>query len=46
MLFRSYERDGDGYVLWSVGPDGKDDRGRGTDDAPPGDDLTVRMRQP
>jgi hypothetical protein len=33
----------DGYTLYSVGPDGKDDDGRGLNDKPAGDDLAVRM---
>jgi hypothetical protein len=32
-----------GYLLYSVGLNGKDDGGRWTDDTPPGDDLRVRM---
>jgi hypothetical protein len=32
-----------GYLLYSVGPNGKDDEGRGADDDPKGDDLRVRM---
>jgi hypothetical protein len=35
-----------GYLLYSVGPDGRDDGGRGQDDDPPGDDLAVRMPLP
>jgi hypothetical protein len=41
-----YRRDGDGYVLYSVGVNGRDDGGRGYDDEPPGDDLTVRLPLP
>ena len=33
----------DGYLLYSVGLNGKDDGGRWSDDDPPGDDLRVRM---
>jgi hypothetical protein len=32
-----------GYLLYSVGPNGKDEGGRGPKDEPPGDDLAVRM---
>lgn len=35
-----------GYLLYSVGVNGKDDGGRGYDDDPPGDDLVVRMPLP
>jgi hypothetical protein len=35
-----------GYRLYSVGPDGTDDGGRGEKDAPPGDDIGVRMPLP
>jgi hypothetical protein len=38
-----YRPDGKGYLLYSVGPNGTDDEGRGSDDVPPGDDLSVRM---
>ena len=31
-------------LLYSVGPNGADDDGRGRDDEPPGDDLSVRIR--
>jgi hypothetical protein len=31
------------YLLYSVGPDGIDDEGRGKDDDPRGDDLRIRM---
>jgi hypothetical protein len=45
-LFRKeplvYKRDGDGYLLYSVGPNGKDDEARTRDDMPAGDDLIVR----
>jgi hypothetical protein len=34
-----------GYLLYSVGENGKDDGGRGYDD-PPGDDLSVRLPLP
>ena len=32
-----------GYVLYSVGVNGKDDGGHGPQDAPPGDDLAVKV---
>lgn len=32
-----------GYLLYSVGVNGKDEDGRGVEDDPPGDDLRVRM---
>jgi hypothetical protein len=32
-----------GYLLYSVGVNGRDDQGRSYDDNPPGDDLVVRM---
>ena len=41
-----YKREGDGYLLYSVGPNGKDDGGRGTQDCKKNDnwdDLAVRM---
>jgi hypothetical protein len=41
-----YKREGLGYLLYSVGPDEKDDGGRGRDDDPPGDDIAVRMPGP
>jgi hypothetical protein len=34
------------YLLYSVGPNGKDDGGRGYDDEPFGDDISVRMPLP
>jgi len=36
----------DGYLLYSCGPDGRDDLGRTEDDAPSGDDIAVRMPLP
>jgi hypothetical protein len=39
-----YRLDGNGYLLYSVGVNGKDDCGRTADDDPRGDDLAVRMR--
>jgi hypothetical protein len=38
-----YRREGAGYLLYSLGPNGKDDGGRGHDDDPVGDDVRVRM---
>jgi hypothetical protein len=35
-----------GYLLYSVGVNGKDDGGRGYDDEPAGDDLVIRMPLP
>ncbi len=36
----------EGYLLYSVGPNGRDDQGRWYDDNPPGDDPNVRMPLP
>lgn len=41
-----YRPSGNGYLLYSVGPNGKDEGGRGYSDTPPGDDLSVRMPLP
>jgi hypothetical protein len=38
-----YRPSADGYLLYSVGVNGRDDDGRSYDDDPPGDDLPVRM---
>jgi len=38
-----YRVEDKGYLLYSVGPNGTDDEGRGNDDEPRGDDLSVRM---
>lgn len=38
-----YRPPADGYLLYSVGINGKDEEGRSYEDEPPGDDLTVRM---
>lgn len=38
-----YKPTANGYLLYSVGPDGKDNNGRTTDDEPRGDDIRVRM---
>jgi hypothetical protein len=35
-----------GYLFYSVGINGRDDGGRGYEDDPPGDDLSVRMPRP
>jgi hypothetical protein len=43
MIYRPSE---DGYLLYSIGVNGKDDGGRWSDDDPPGDDLRVRMPLP
>ena len=43
LIYRPTEN---GYLLYSVGPNEKDDGGRTADDAPPGDDLVVRMPLP
>jgi hypothetical protein len=41
-----YCRDGKGYLLYSVGINGKDEGGHWSDDEPPSDDLSVRMPLP
>jgi hypothetical protein len=41
-----YRPANDGYLLYSVGVNGRDDEGRTYDDDPPGDDLPVRMPLP
>jgi hypothetical protein len=41
-----YRPSPDGYLLYSVGVNGKDEQGRGPEDEPPGDDLSVRMPPP
>jgi hypothetical protein len=43
LIYRPSET---GYLLYSVGPNGKDDGGRGPDDDPSGDDLVIRMPLP
>jgi hypothetical protein len=43
LIYRPAEN---GYLLYSVGVNGKDDQGRSYDDDPPGDDLVVRMPLP
>jgi len=41
-----YQPSANGYLLYSFGINGRDDQGRGYDDDPPGDDLSVRMPLP
>jgi hypothetical protein len=41
-----YHPTNNGYLLYSVGVNGKDEWGRGYNDKPPGDDLSVRMPVP
>jgi hypothetical protein len=41
-----YRPAADGYLLYSVGPNGVDDGGRGYDDQPRGDDVSVRIPVP
>jgi hypothetical protein len=41
-----YRPTAQGYLLYSVGPNGLDEEGRGFDDQPRGDDLSVRMPLP
>jgi hypothetical protein len=43
LVYRPSEN---GYQLYSVGANGRDDGGHGPDDTPPGDDLSVRMPPP
>jgi hypothetical protein len=43
LIYKPVEK---GYLFYSVGIDGKDDEGRGPTDAPPGDDLAVRVPVP
>jgi hypothetical protein len=45
LVYRPAEK-GDGYLLYSVGVNGKDEEGRSYDDNPRGDDLPVRMPLP
>jgi hypothetical protein len=44
LIFKPAEK-GEGYLFYSVGPNGRDDEGRWYDDQPPGDDPRVRMPQ-
>jgi hypothetical protein len=41
-----YRRTDDGYLLYSVGPNGQDDGGQSVDDVPKGDDISIRMPIP
>jgi hypothetical protein len=41
-----YRPRADGYLLYSVGVNGRDEQGRSYEDDPPGDDLPVRMPLP
>jgi hypothetical protein len=41
-----YRPSKNGYLLYSVGVNGRDEAGLGPEDEPPGDDLTVRMPRP
>jgi hypothetical protein len=41
-----YRPSAKGYLLYSVGPNKKDEQGRASDDNPPGDDLRVQMPLP
>jgi hypothetical protein len=41
-----YRLEGKGYVFYSVGPNELDEEGRGSDDTPRGDDISVRMPVP
>jgi hypothetical protein len=43
LIYRLVDK---GYLLYSVGPNGKDEEGRGNNDEPRGDDLSVRMPMP
>jgi hypothetical protein len=42
----TYLAERDSYLLYSFGPNGRDDQGRFYDDSPPGDDIRVRMPLP
>jgi hypothetical protein len=42
----AYQPAENGYLLYSVGPNGKDDGGRSRGDNPPGDDISVRIPLP
>ncbi|HEV3236672.1 MAG TPA: hypothetical protein VGZ25_06760 [Gemmataceae bacterium] len=43
LIYRPVDK---GYLLYSVGPNGKDDDGRSLEDEPRGDDIIVRMPVP
>ena len=38
-----YKRQGDGFLLYSVGPNGADDGGRTVASQPPGDDIALQI---
>lgn len=42
----TYRREGNGFILYSVGVNHEDDQGRSYDDVPQGDDLVVRLPLP
>lgn len=41
-----YQPADQGFLLYSLGPNGKDDEGRDRTDAPPGDDIAIRIPLP
>ncbi|MBN9117829.1 MAG: hypothetical protein J0I06_01445 [Planctomycetes bacterium] len=41
-----YRPDANGFVLYGVGANGRDDGGQGQDSKPPGDDIVVRVPMP
>jgi hypothetical protein len=41
-----YKPEGNGFRLYGVGVNGRDDGGRGPDSQPPGDDIVVRIPLP
>lgn len=41
-----YRPNGNGYLFYSVGPNGQDEGGQGPEDEPRGDDLSIRMPLP
>ena len=41
-----YRPDANGFLLYSVGVNGRDDGGRSYTDQPEGDDIVVRIPQP
>jgi hypothetical protein len=43
LVYRPNEK---GYLLYSVGVNGRDEEGQGSEDDPPGDDLSVRIPLP
>lgn len=42
----NYRRLNDGFILYSIGVNGKDDQGRTYGDTPPGDDLIIQLPLP